>query len=699
MAERRGPSLVLLAAGGVIMLALGATAAAFGGPLLFPNETPTTSTATTLAVDASEASMTIRSFAAALGTGDLGGVGFERRTAAAVSDEFDAIVGGLGDVTLTASAGGVAVENDRRVTAPLTLRWTFATDVVWETTTQVMAVETDDGWRIRWTPAVLEPSLVSGDRLRRERLPPTRAEVLGRDGSVLISEVNVVRIGIRPSRVADLPSLVAEIETILPIDAADVTARVQAADPDEFVEIAVLPRAEYEGIRERIFPLPGTVFNEEIRPTAGDPSLARAVLGRSGEVTAEVIEANPGLFVPGDFAGLSGLQALYNPVLTGAPGVRISALRAPVDPGSTTTDTGLTTTSALRDPTLPDVLATIEPVDGRQLVTTIDPAMQAAAEAALDTRPEVSALVAVEVSTGELVAVANGPRNSTVNLAMTGRYPPGSIFKVVSAYAMGRQGLRQTDLVDCPQTVTVDGRTFANAGDNQLGVVPFRIAFALSCNTAFINASAGLGANDLTDAGAEFGLGVESPIGADAFVGSVPVTDTPVDLAATAFGQGQTLVSPMAAAVMAATAADGIYRSPRLITSPNPGPQVVTELSPQAAAELRSLMSAVVTEGAAPAVRQLPGGPVSGKTGTAEFGNEVPPRSHAWFVGYQGNVAFAVFVEGGESGGGVAAPIAADFLRRIAAPPPTTSTTAPGDPATSAPDTTSPDETTTTAAG
>ncbi|MEL7155097.1 MAG: penicillin-binding transpeptidase domain-containing protein, partial [Actinomycetota bacterium] len=46
-----------------------------------------------------------------------------------------------------------------------------------------------------------------------------------------------------------------------------------------------------------------------------------------------------------------------------------------------------------------------------------------------------------------------------------------------------------------------------------------------------------------------------------------------------------------------------------------------------------------------------PGQPVSGKTGTAEFGNQVPPQSHAWFVGYQGNLAFAVFVEAGEFGG------------------------------------------------
>ena len=57
----------------------------------------------------------------------------------------------------------------------------------------------------------------------------------------------------------------------------------------------------------------------------------------------------------------------------------------------------------------------------------------------------------------------------------------------------------------------------------------------------------------------------------------------------------------------------------------------------------------------------LPPG-VFGKTGTAEFGSANPPQTHAWFIGYRGNLAFAVIVEGGGVGGQVAAPLAAKFL-------------------------------------
>jgi cell division protein FtsI/penicillin-binding protein 2 len=77
-------------------------------------------------------------------------------------------------------------------------------------------------------------------------------------------------------------------------------------------------------------------------------------------------------------------------------------------------------------------------------------------------------------------------------------------------------------------------------------------------------------------------------------------------------------------------------------------------------------MGQVVTEGTGSALRGTPGGSVHGKTGTAEFGSKNPPQTHAWFVGYQGDVAFAVLVEEGRSGGTVAAPVAKKFLTALA---------------------------------
>ena len=81
--------------------------------------------------------------------------------------------------------------------------------------------------------------------------------------------------------------------------------------------------------------------------------------------------------------------------------------------------------------------------------------------------------------------------------------------------------------------------------------------------------------------------------------------------------------------------------------------------------QLRSLMRAVVTDGSATFLADLPGEPVLAKTGTAEYGTDSPPRTHAWMIGIQGDLAVAVFVEDGARGASTAGPLLKDFLRRI----------------------------------
>ena len=111
------------------------------------------------------------------------------------------------------------------------------------------------------------------------------------------------------------------------------------------------------------------------------------------------------------------------------------------------------------------------------------------------------------------------------------------------------------------------------------------------------------------------------------------------------------------------------WPAPRLLIDPPEGPTAgadqPAQLDPTVAVELRALMRSVVTGGTGTAAN-VPGETVYGKTGTAEFGNGTPPQTHAWFIGYRGDLAFAVIVEGGGVGGRVAAPLAAKFL--VAAP-------------------------------
>jgi cell division protein FtsI/penicillin-binding protein 2 len=675
MGSRR-PSLVTILAGLIILIGAIGSALMVWGPesirsRLVPEETTTTSSTDPPIVGGSveDAQEKVTALVAAIESGDLSSISFADVPATEMAAGFESVTEGLAPFSLSASEGPPEILDDGTAEAPIEWTWTFPDDgVTWTTTSTIELVPGGGTWLFPWSPSILEPSLQAEDQLIRERIAPTRGEILGRDGSVLVGQLDLVHIGIRPSRVQDLTALVSELESILGVDADDLAARVQAASPDDFVEVTTLARPDYEAVREQVFPLPGTVFQESSQPQAADPTLARALLGRSGEVTADIIEAYPDLFKQGDIAGLSGLQKDFNPVLSGQAGVQISVLQGVADPATTTTGTGLTTTSAVRNPFDPVPLITINPNPGETVVTTIDPAMQKAAEDALERTDLTSAMVVIEVSSGEIVALANGPRGANVNYAMTGQYPPGSIFKIVTAYGALTRGLGPNGVVQCPATVTVGGRDFSNAGGEVFGAIPFDFAFAHSCNTAFIDAAfiTDFAPETLNETAALFGVGVEADLGTFAFMGDVPVATDSVDLASASFGQGRVLVSPLSAAVMAATAADGVYRSPRLITSPTPSSQTTIELEPGPAADLRDFMRQVVTSGTGGAVSGVAGGPVSGKTGTAEFGNQVPPQSHAWFVGFQGNLAFAVFVEAGEFGGSTAAPIAAQFLNTVA---------------------------------
>ena len=172
-----------------------------------------------------------------------------------------------------------------------------------------------------------------------------------------------------------------------------------------------------------------------------------------------------------------------------------------------------------------------------------------------------SAIVALRPSSGAVLAAASGPGSNGYDTAMLGQYAPGSIFKIVDSLAMFRNGMTPDSKVDCPATLTVDGRTFKNAEGypaSSLGSVTLRDAFAHSCNTAFINARDTVSQAQLESAATSLGVAVEAPaLGAAAFLGSVPGDAEGTEHAASMIGQGKVLMSPLAAAIMAGSVAKG----------------------------------------------------------------------------------------------------------------------------------------------
>lgn len=607
-------------------------------------------------------------FAAALSSGDFTGVRVSdpARSADDVAEEvqftFAGLVAGGGTgpaVEVTSVERGSGTEASDRATANVRTTWTFLGDRTWTYDTSWLLVEApevedDDGaWRVAFDPAMLLPPHGANQVVQVSRVPAVRGQILDTTGRSLTPGGGTVTIGIRPSRATDLEGAARQVAGLAGVDPDELVARVLAAGPQDFVEVATLDRADYDRIRAQVRPIPGTVFTEQEAVSDLPASYARGVLGVVGPASAELAAASEGRVVEGEPTGISGIQAAYDEHLAGAPGMRIETVAIDGSGGRT-------------------LLHEFPPEAGRDVTVTLDRAVQAAADDALAGSSRPVALVAVRVSTGEVVAVANGPASAAgYNRAFVNRYPPGSTFKVASTLAYLQQGLTPDEIVGCPSTI-VAGKRFKNAGEFALGDVPFRRAFARSCNTTIVNWSSTITPAQLTETAALLGFrDLDAEVGLDLFGVPVPEAVDATEHAANTIGQGKVEATPLAVALMSASVANGTSLSPRLVVDPLPAahadaaPRPALPAGPVAA--LRDLMREVVTDGTGTALAGVPGGPVHAKTGTAEYGTEDPPRSHAWITGFQGDIAFAVVVEDGGSGGTVAGPVAADFLRRLAA--------------------------------
>ncbi|MFC4906852.1 penicillin-binding transpeptidase domain-containing protein [Actinomadura gamaensis] len=300
----------------------------------------------------------------------------------------------------------------------------------------------------------------------------------------------------------------------------------------------------------------------------------------------------------------------------------------------------------------------------KRIRTTLDLRVQNAAERAVAASPsgKAAAIVAIRPSTGEILAVADrlGGRGAFVS-----SYPPGSTFKVVTAAALISKGLSPSSSADCPAVVVTAQRTIRNHEGSSVGNASLTDAFAQSCNTTFARLAVDrLGPGGLADAAKSYGFGAPVLTGAGGSYKDFPDVKPGADLAESAIGQGRVQATPLLMATVAAAVADGTWRPPRLLPASMLEPGDVRPPAPHdvpSADALRGMMRSVVTNGTA-ASAGLPAG-TAGKTGTAEYDNS--GASHAWFIGFKGDLAFSVFVLEGDSGPKVAAPLAATFLRSL----------------------------------
>jgi len=476
---------------------------------------------------------------------------------------------------------------------------------------ELVPAKTTNGWLVRWRPAVLHPRLGPHQLVTLREMPAEPGPVVDRAGTPLLTSQTVVTVALDRSETPDLAAAAAQLASALgrfdpQITQQSIIAAAGAAPAGQSSAVAVLREQDYEAVRDQLEKLPGVSFPTQQRLLGPDRDFASQLLPGIRKVVEEQLENAAGWRI-----------------------VTVTAMGQEVD-----------------------TLAAEQPRPVPTLTTTVDRAVQVAAEHAVDAVPNPAMIVAIQPSTGEILGVAqNRAADAQGALSLTGRFPPGSAFKIVTvSAALQSKQVTPNSPVACPATTSVGQRVVPNDNLVDLGTLPLHTAFARSCDTTFALLAARLGTGALTDAAHQMGIGINYDIaGVTTFTGQVPPAESMVRRAENGFGQGRVLANPFSMALVASTvAAGGRLPTPILIrgvptqTALGPVPPVPREVTDA----VRAMMREAVAQGTA---ESLAGhGQLFGKTGTAEGS---PTGADGWFVGFRGDVAFATLVVGAGSAG------------------------------------------------
>jgi peptidoglycan glycosyltransferase len=349
-------------------------------------------------------------------------------------------------------------------------------------------------------------------------------------------------------------------------------------------------------------------------------------------------------------------------------------------------------------------------VQGGAVVLTLNPRAQQAGYDALTSHHYRGAVVAIQPSTGAILALVSTPSYDPTKVsthsadantaawnsylknpyapmldrAISQTYPPGSTFKVITTAAALSTGNYNPDtVIPAPDKLTfANGKPLGNfAGEtcSSSGRMTLRDALRQSCNTAYGALGVHIGSSRIVNQAEAFGVGRSLSIPMPVADSRVPRETAAPFVAQEAIGQHDDSVTPLQMAMVAAGIANGgeVMRPYLVAQERAPDSSVLSQatpkplsraVSPTVAGELTSMMETVVRSGTGTAA-QIPGVVVAGKTGTAQHGGAAP---YAWFISFapaaNPSVAVAVVVENttpSDTGGIVAAPIARAVMEAV----------------------------------
>ncbi|MFB7717235.1 MULTISPECIES: penicillin-binding transpeptidase domain-containing protein [unclassified Nocardia] len=521
---------------------------------------------------------------------------------------------------LVAHTGDTRVTGDT-ATVDYSYEWRLPKDRVWSYSGQLQMGRSEGKWSVRWTSANIHPQLGNTQTLQLRSIPAPRARVNERSGSDVLVPGAVYRVVFNRGASSNPVAVSAALANALRqfderLTPEGILAAARKADGGYTVE--VLSEWEYQQVSNDLVGLSGVSFGRQWDLVPTDRTFAPDLLTQIRKTVIDEVDGKAG----------------WNVVTVNANG------------GDT------------------DVLKEVEPQTSPSFSLSVDRNIQNAAQRAVDLREDQAMMVVLQPSTGAILAIAqNEAADADGPVAASGLYPPGSTFKTVTAAAAMTAGNATPDtVVPCPSQIVVGDRTIPNYNLFSVGDVPMATAYERSCNTAFARIASELGGEDLRTAAAALGIGPDyTVVGLPTVSGSVPQDDDLVQRAEDGIGQGKVLVSPFGLAMVAATVANGAAPVPYLISNhPTEIKGDRPALTPEVINGLRLMMRKVVLGGTAERIADQ--GEVYGKTGEAE----VEGGSHAWFIGYRGDMAFATLVvRGGSSDNAVA--VTRDMLTALPA--------------------------------
>ncbi len=538
--------------------------------------------------------------------------------------------------------------------------------------------------------------LAEGNRIRIIPAEAARGTFYDRNGELLVTNRPGFAVSLLPLTEPVSPEVIARVSKLINVPVDEIQRKIDAHvgfDPiriksdvlPDIVTIIEEQKDDYPGVVIEVLPIRDYIYGE----------YAAHVFGYVSEINEEELERRKDEgYKSGYIIGKFGLERIYDKDVRGVNGgdqVEVDVSGRPVQ-----------------------LLGRQSPVPGNDLILTIDKHIQEVAEQAVDAQLAIvhahaAAAVVMNPQTGEVLAMVsrpafnpnlfaggistqnwnvlnNNPYHPMDNKAITGEYPPGSTFKIVTGTAAlaEHKVTPQEKIYDAGQHWIIPK---TNAAGEALGWINFQEAMAHSDNVYFYEMGNRLGIDALERYSRMFGLGertgIDLPYEAE---GLVPNRKYKADnfedgewyLSETfdaAIGQGFNLVTPLQAAmVMGEIAADGKRYQPHLVQRiVDVNGNTVREFQPKLLSELDVNPSIIrnVQDGLhqvtkiGTAARVFAGFPIdiAGKTGTSENSQG---RDHGWFVAYgpyvNPNIVVAVIVEQGGFGSVSAVPIGRKIL-------------------------------------